>query len=254
MIRIRLCISGMLFSSLLVAASGATATECGILRLQKARSSGTDVVINKCHGSENLAVASILQLRSSSRVWLESISDASSAAKFQIICQNESSSPVKIKVASAFLPWIKPEGFINCNAWTNDRLECKEPGSDRIALVCAIALKKMYVATHEIQRNASVTMRDIHEPDNGRTLTDREAKQLESIIENKINPKIKLCESLFDQEVAIVWTIRSTGQVTNTSIAENTREDQFANCALKVIEAYTFPSFSNDIQMYTSFK
>jgi hypothetical protein len=112
----------------------------------------------------------------------------------------------------------------------------------------------MFVATHEIQRNTSVIMRGGHEPDNGRMLTDREAEQLESIIENKINPKITLCESLFDQEVAIVWTIRSRGQVTNASIAENTRGDQFANCALKVIETYTFPSFSNDIQMYTSFK
>jgi hypothetical protein len=254
MIRISLCIPGMLFLGLFLAAPGATASECGILRLQKARSAGTDVVSNECKEPEILAVKSVLQLGPGSRAWLESTAGVSrSAAKFQIICQNESPTPIKIKVASPFLPWIQPEGIINCNAWAAGRLQCKESGSGRTTLICAIVLKKMFVATYEIQRNASVIMRG-GEPDKGRALTDHEANQLASAMENGINPKLDLCGSLFIQETAIAWTITSTGQAANALPAENSHDDQFALCALKVIEAHAFPPLSSDVQIHMSFK
>jgi hypothetical protein len=149
-------------------------------------------------------------------------------------------------VAKAFSPWVQPDGFLNCGTWVSDRLECEEPGSNRKALICAIALKKMFVATHDIQRNTSVTMRGHDSGSN--------TAQLEALLKNEINPKIKSCEKFFSEKIAIAWTIKSTGQVADATIAENRGKDQFGACALKVIKSHTFPSFPGDIKILTSFK
>jgi hypothetical protein len=255
MCQFKLYVSAITYFLLLAVVSGSpvSAADCGILRLQKERSTGAEIVVNKCQDAENLGLESIVKLRSNSRVWLESISDYTNSPKFQLICLNKSSESVNIKLANAFLPWVKPEGAINCYAWINERLECKESTSDQIALICAIALKRMFVVNHEIHKNASVIMRGTDLKEKRNTLTDRELAILESLIKNDLNRKFSLCESLFDRDVTIAWTIRASGQVANVSVAETADIDPFGNCAIEVIKMHAFPSFSKDIQVSTSF-
>jgi hypothetical protein len=255
MLLFRLCIRGMLIFITLLRIADSNASDCGVLRFEKARSNGADILSNSCQDAENLALDSVLQIGLRSRVWLESMANSKNASKFQIICQNESALPVKIKVNSAFLPWLKPdEGFIKCPAWTHDRLECTDTENNKAAFVCAIALKKIFLASHQIQRTASVIMRNGGGDQKGQSLSDIEVELLHEILENGVNPKINLCENLFNKEISIKWIIETGGHVTQASILNNNQDDQFSRCALKAIETYTFPSFPAQIQITTSFK
>lgn len=246
--------SKLVLLSLLAVAFNISASECGVLRLQRAISAGTEVVNNACNDAENLAVESVVQLATDARAWFESISHSSGAARFKVICQNLSSTPVKIKLVSSFLPWLQPDERFDCGAWTNERLECKEPAVKRPGLVCAIAAKKMFIATHEIQRNTSVVMRSKDKSARGGLLDGQEMRQLESIIDSQINPKLKLCENWFGQGLTISWTIKADGQVANTAIVENVGSDEFALCALKAVESHVFPAYSTDVQVQSTFK
>ncbi|MEQ1558288.1 MAG: hypothetical protein ABL933_05035 [Methyloglobulus sp.] len=244
---------------LTIIAANAYALECGALRLEKARSPGVDISGNTCGHPQNIAVESMLLLQPASRAWLESVADNGKASEFKIICQNESASPIKIKIASNALPWIKPESLLNCGAWVDKRLECKEPENNKVALICAIALRNKLVMTHEIQTSASINMRGTPGQGKVQPLTARQIQQLQSIMDNKVSKKIKLCKSLFAEELTINWTIDPSGRATNFSVTQSTStqttaKDPFADCVINHIKACPFPVFSSGIKVSSAFK
>lgn len=237
-----------------LAYSNVFGSECGILRLEESRSFGTEIRNNACVQSNNLSIGASLKLNSNSRLWLDSVPSLVTATKYKIICQNQSSLPVTIKIASPVSPWINPEGKLKCKDWIDKRLECQESGANKVTLICAIALKNKIDVTHQIQSNASVNIRGIDGHVNSQKLSHKQAGHLQLLFEKDINPRFDLCESLFDREVAIAWTIGPKGQVDNVSITTNNSEDQFAKCVVKVIKASVFPSVSNNVQMYSTFR
>lgn len=252
MIRVNFFVSSVLFFGILLGISDAYGSECGVLRFQQSRNPGVDISDNSCNDPEALGVGTVLQLSANSRVWLDPIAIAENASKYKIICLNESALSIKIRLANAFMPWIQPQGLIQCNEWVNRRLECNESGSDRTALICDIA--KKVDPNHEIQRMASVIIRGMQEKLINQKLPNKQAGHLQLLFEKDINPKFELCESLFDREVAIAWTIDPKGQVGNVSITTNNSEDQFARCVVKVIKSYPFSPISSDVQIYSTFR
>lgn len=228
MTRFRLSFSGTLLLSLLVVNSYAS-NPCGVLRLQKLPKPGVDIINNQCINNQ-LALASVLQLQPDASVRLESSSGDSEAPRVQIICQNKSSLPLKIKVTSASLPWIQPEqNFIVCNDWVNGRMECNKLKSAKKVLICAIPLKMRTGPPGQA--------------------TNMEIEEVNYELKKKVVPKIEGCRKEFpsDQGLTLSWTIKSNGVVADTAISQDINKDEFVECAVDVIEGSIFPQFDNDI-------
>jgi hypothetical protein len=135
---LRLSLLSIPFSGLMLASTHLLAAECGVLHFQKNRSSGTEVRHNQCASNTDLGLGTELELRENARVWLESPKTKPEDSSMQIMCQNKSSSPIKIKISKPFLTWIEPVGFTQCKVWVANRLTCKYAKHLDTVLICAI--------------------------------------------------------------------------------------------------------------------
>lgn len=218
------------------------ATECGVLRLQKARSAEVQVSENHCPDTDELALAAVLQLQAGTRLWLESAESQVGADSFQLICQNNAALPVKIKITSAFLPWIKPVDLAQCNAWVDNRLVCNQAESDGVALLCAIAPKPNISSIRAIQLKTSLTMRSVK--DQPTALSPEVLQKLGEYAK----PSVTLCRKIFNNEepITATWTIKAEGSVSGVSIAEGSVDKQFAACASEALETRRFPEMAKE--------
>ena len=149
----RLALSAALLLSSLLLVNSCAVNQCGVLQLQNVAKPGVDVSNNRCTGSD-MALESIVNLQSDASVRLVSTSEQ------QIICQNQSPFPLKIRVTSASSPWIRPEqDLIHCNNWLNGRLECNESRSDKMALICAISEQENVIGLRGNSTKTSPKMR-----------------------------------------------------------------------------------------------
>lgn len=250
---LRLCCSGTLLLNLAFGSLDLLAAECGVLKLQKNRSQGANIVKNSCVNTDELSVEAILQIQAGARLWLESESSLQDSGNFQIICQNKSSEPFRIKVNSAILPWISSDGTAQCNSWVNDRLECNGLDTEKKALFCAIAQIKKPPVAQTMERKTSITMRGLNKD---KPLSDTEDAQVDiNQWVSYIKPEIDLCRKLFQtlQPITLSWKIKASGEVTGTTIKEPGIDNQLADCAIEVIENFSFPLFNKDTQITFSF-
>lgn len=248
----RLLLSAALLLSSLLLVNSCAVNQCGVLQLQNIAKPGVAVSNNRCTGSD-MALESIVYLQADASVRLVSPSGGPSSAEHQIICQNQSSFPLKIRVTSADLPWIRPEqDHIHCNDWLNGRLECHEASSDKMALICAISEKENTIGLHG---NSTKTFPGIRSPWPDNADMELELLKVEDVLKNYIIPKIEQCRknNPSDQVLKLAWRIKANGVVTGTTIPENVSEDEFVDCAIEVIEDFIFPSFQKDIPVTYEF-
>lgn len=250
----RLALSGALLLSNLLLVNACAVTQCGVLQLQRVAKPGVTVSNNRCTGS-GMALESIVYLKPDSTVRLVSSSGepSPSASEYQIICQNQSSFPLKIRVASAASPWIQPEeDLIHCGNWLNDRLECNASRSDKTSLICAISEKENAIVSGGNLAKTPPRMRSI-QPDD--TDIEMELVKVDEVLKSYIIPKIEQCRKNFpsDQVLTLTWKIKANGVVTGTTLPENISENKFVDCAIEVIEDFIFPSFQTDIPVTYKF-
>ena len=248
----RFALSGVLLLSNLLLVNACAVTQCGVLQLQKVAKPGVAVSNNRCTGSD-MALESIVYLQADTSVRLVSSSSEPGASGHQIICQNQSPFPLKIRVASAASPWIRPEqDLIHCNNWLNGRLECNASWSDKTALICAISEQENAIALRGNLTKTSPRMRGLL-PEN--IDMEMEEVKVDDVLKNFIIPKIEQCRKDFpsEQVLKLAWTIKSNGVVIDTDIPKNISEDKFVDCAVGVIEDWIFPSFQNDIPVTHEF-
>ena len=248
----RLALTGALLSSNLLLLNACVVTQCGVVQLQKVAKPGVTVSNNKCTGSD-MALESIVYLKPDTTVRLVSSSGEPSASENQIICQNQSSFPLKIRVVSAASPWIQPEqDLIHCGNWLNGRLECNASRSDKTSLICAISEKENAIVSGGNLAKTPPRMRSI-QPDD--TDIEMELVKVDEVLKSYIIPKIEQCRKNYpsDQVLTLTWKIKANGVVTGTTLPENISENKFVDCAIEVIEDFIFPSFQTDIPVTYKF-
>lgn len=228
------------------------ASECGILRLQGSRSYGAEVYKNTCAQAENLSKGTRLKLKPNSRLWLNSIHAVANTSTYKMVCQNQSSATVELSLETSFIPWIRPDSKVICGDWVEQRLECKEPGANKVALVCAIAKNNEVEVTHEVLQSASITLRGGKNKNDTNQSAITQNAALNAIIEKELNPKIALCEKFYDQEKTITWTINPNGKVTAIAL-KNSVADRFTRCVFRTIKAQSFPAAAKAIQISSSY-
>lgn len=221
---------------------------CAVLNLHKMRSSDTYVTNNRCSNATDLSLASVVELQAGTRVWMESPETAQNAATFQIICQNNSLLPVKIKVAQPFLPWINPLNISHCNSWVDNRLVCKQTEDQNVALLCAIAQKPSNNNIRAIQLKTSLTMRSTNQ---ATSLSEDDLRKWAEIAK----PGISLCRQIVDTQepITLSWTIKASGEVFGATLAEAVANKQFAACALEALENSDFPEVVKDLSITFKF-
>jgi len=243
----RISFSSVILIIFILTPSNLEASECGILKMQKYRNSGVQVANNYCTEESELSLNTILQIPAGARLWLESTNAIQKFEDYQIICQNNSSAPLNIKIDSPILPWISPENDSHCSRWINNRLECQTSNNDEKTLLCAIAQIRKSLASTIMQRKTSFTLRGLNYRRNNIASDDIqiEADKWKAYLK----PEIDLCRKVFQVHYPITmnWKIRTDGKVTDTSITETNFDNQFVECAIEVIKNFSFPAFEKDI-------
>lgn len=207
------------------------ASECSVLRLQKMRSVGTAVINNACAIETDLGINSVLELQGGTRFWLESPEISSTPGLFQVICQNQSAAPVKVRINSPILPWIAPVDLADCNAWVDNQLACHP------SLRCAIAQKAQHLPTPALYQKTSVTMRSVRA--SSKIAADTASTQWAAFVK----PGVELCRKVTTAHnpITLSWQITPTGEVSEAAVVSPEANPQFAGCALEALHNSQFP-------------
>lgn len=247
--------AAVVLSSLFLVNSIAVA-RCGVLQLQKTDKPGVAVSNNSCTGSD-IALNAIVSLQGDTSIRLDSSSGKPGASRHQLICQNQSSLPLTIRVTSAVSPWVQPEqGHIHCNGWLRDgRLECNEAKSGKKALICAISGQDNAIVLRGKLGKKSLKMRGPLQSDEADMEIEKGMEQVDAVLVNYVRPKIDQCRKKFtsDQVLTLSLTIKSNGVVIDTDIPQDLKHDEFVDCAIEVVEDWIFPSLKNDILVKRTF-
>jgi hypothetical protein len=225
--------------------------ECKILQFQNMHSQGLNVSNNRCSSATDLSLESIIEMQGGARLWLETSQSSQNVTHYQIVCQNQSPAPTRIKLTSPNSPWVTPIDFTNCSNWVTGRLTCNAPGQQEAALLCVIAEKPENSAVYKIQLKTSLTMRGI------KPKTETKPAIETSKWADFAKPNVGLCRIIVNsnQAVRIQWTIKaSTGKVSSATVLEPPTVDrQFAACALEAVENTHFPTVPYDVSLSSTF-
>jgi hypothetical protein len=230
------------------------AAECNILQLQKSHIPGLSVTNNRCPNATALSPQSVIEIQGGSRLWIETIGTSRESTKFQIICQNQEATPIKVKFADKFMPWVAPVGFSNCTGWIENRLTCYSAGQQMTALLCVIAQKQDKPAVSKIQPKTSVTMRGVGAKPPERPAIDA------SFLADLPKPNIELCRKIVSSNIplTIKWVLKPSKdkafapEITNPLML-TAADRQFAACVHEAIENTAFPSVTSDISLSATF-
>lgn len=236
--------------ALLLIAISVEASDCGILKIQKNRSSGTVVMNNQCNANDELSLQSILKLPGNGRLWLETVSDTTE--NHWIICQNRSALPINILVQNPSSPWIVPAIEEHCEDWVNQRLGCYEAGTQSEILFCAITQINRVTDQPVMQRTSSLAIRGL-----SKYVTRNMDEQHPAIKKWKaaLTPEIDLCRKAFrmNDSFALRWFINTAGSLTYTQVPEKVFDRQFIECAADAILHHGFPNLEKDTQITLTF-
>lgn len=242
-----LCISFLLVFLSIPKVFGAT---CGVLKVQQSMSYGIEISNNPCKQAEVLSVGAAIKLHPNSRIWLTTTNSNNLA--FKLICENQSSVTAEISVNSVIAPWVKAESDFKCKDWLERRLECTEPKTSKLALICAIAQSNRVQATHSVLQTASVTLRGL-----GSTIPpyapSAQKNRYPSVFINQINSLAENCGQLFAQEVVIEWLINTEGNLAQYALQKGT-EDEFTHCLSDALKASSFPKSQNATRIISTYR
>ena len=199
---------------------------------------GVTITNNDCLNSSNLALDSLVEIQAGTRLWLESLGNNQDTENVQLICQNESTLPMNIKLSSASFPWIELVGLMHCNPWIDNRLTCKQADNKTPALLCAIARTSNNSQNGGAQNNkTSVTMRGI-----GKSISVQSTDDLNKWIDIA-KPSIDLCRKMLNsmQPITLMGNINAIGEVSTSAIMELDIDKPFEVCALEAFANSRFP-------------
>lgn len=222
--------SGLIISTLM--ANDVLAAECGQARLVEAGSAGVKITKNTCQDPTRVTAGSVLELSAGSRMWLKFNPSAKGEA-VQVICQNRSADTVKVQVANASEPWIKPENVKSCESWKNNKLTC-EGSSGEKSFFCAVAKAK----SETMLASASGKSKKLSE-----VTTSVKMRGIQPIavpvtpedVVKSLKPDIELCKSLFNvsEKVDMSWTV-SLGKIQDLSVTSENKD--LVSCVEDVVK------------------
>jgi hypothetical protein len=229
------------------------AADCSILQLQKSHIPGLSITNNHCQKASALSQNSVIEIQGGSRLWIETVGTGRESTKFQIICQNQEATPIKVKFADKFMPWVAPVGFSKCSGWVENRLTCYSAQNQMTALLCVIAQKQEKPSIRNIQPKTSVTMRGVDAKSTEKPTVDL------NFLAALAKPNIELCRKMVSSSkpITIKWILKpyrdknSAPAITNPLML--TADRQFAACAYEAIENTAFPSVTSDISLSSTF-
>lgn len=221
------------------------ASDC-FLKIQKHRSLGTTVVSNSCNIEDQLSLNSQLEVEGGTRLWLESKIIHNNSGNYWLICQNRSTSTIKVKINSFILPWISLGPSSQCSN-QNERIECFENDTKKETLFCASAIINKKASMTEPQEEiTSVEVRGSQNNDHA---------AIRSQLQPTIKPAIDLCRKVSKADYPISLTLHfdSKNDITEISVTNGIGEKQFEECAVEVVRNHNFLRGFKNTQITLSF-
>ncbi|MDO9138852.1 MAG: hypothetical protein Q7U38_00805 [Methylobacter sp.] len=227
------------------------ADECGTLRYLSNKSNGVAISGNTCNSVDDIALGSEFNLSPGARLWFKATDAGLNAT--QGICQNRSATPIRIRVDSDQLPWIKPTDVADCSAWAANKMTC---GS---ALSCVIATAGAGSTAPE-ERTTSVRMRTVPlfgDSDKTEPPQNNEEDLKQSIL-SAMQPDVNLCRAInpANPPVKFTWQVDTSRQVNklNSTTEGRYHADQaFIGCLTAIIKDFSYPPLSQAIWLSNQF-
>lgn len=247
-------LAGLSFLVMAFAVGNAWSSECETVNFLKNKSQAVQLKNNRCAKNNKVSLGTGFVVAPGGRLWLKV--DATKDTDFQLICQNRGEKPVEIKYFSPFLPWIKPEKVVQCDAWINNKLSCSDQKGASSTFICAIAVIKrpQYLQLTTLERTTSVKMRNmVLENHVSEIILDATPENIQTVMK-AIQSEVNLCRNLFEvnQAVNASWKLNAvSGQVVKFSIDGKLLEKDFLSCIENVINSFVYPRFSKDVIFVT---
>jgi len=228
------------------------ASECGVMQLEKNRSSGVTVLANNCTEPPYISIGTVFSLSAKGRLWLKSNPSSFQDSEFQMICQNRTGNTLQLEFSEIFTPWLSQTKLNNCSGWINNKLSCEGPQGEKNGMYCVLSIIKPFVGNQSarVERTTSVKMRDIN------LLLQAQNKDV-SIDKNKIlesiKAEIKLCKKLngITENSEASWSVLGT-EVENLEINSN-NDPVLSECVETVITTFLYPVFSEKVIFKSTF-
>ncbi len=233
----------------------ASASDCGVLKLQNNRSSGVSVRANQCAEPPNIAIGTVFDLSAQGRLWLKASASKYSKHEFQMICQNRTGQTMSLEFSEPFLPWLSFTKMKNCSGWVDNKLSCEGHNGEQKGLYCVLAFIQPNIVNEagQIERTSSVKMRDISR------LFESEEKyksfDKQKLVDTLVS-ELRLCKNLsnVDQEVRVEWIVQKA-EVTKFNVLTAALQNNmvFSECVKSVISTTPYPMFSREVSFNSVF-
>jgi hypothetical protein len=249
-------LAGLSFLFMAFAVGNARASECEIVEFLKNKSQAVQLKKNSCPTNNRVSLGTGFVLAPGGRLWLKV--DATENADFQLICQNRGEKSVEVKYYSPFLPWIKPEKVVQCDAWINNKLRCSDQKGVKSTFICAIAIIKrpQFLQLTTLERTTSVKMRNMGPETNApETRLDSKPENIQAVTK-AIQSEVNLCRNLYEvnQTINSSWLLNISGQIEKLSFADGKfLGEEFLSCIESVVNGFVYPRFSSDVMFVTKF-
>lgn len=222
------------------------ASECGVMQLEKNRSSGVTMLSNNCTEPPYISIGTIFNLSAKGRLWLKSNSSSFQDSEFQMICQNRTGNTLQLEFSEIFTPWLSQTKLNNCTGWINNKLSCEGPQGEKNGVFCVLSIFKPFVGDQsaKVERTTSVKMRDIN------VLLQSQNKAVpidKNTILESIKAEIQLCKKLngITANSEASWSVLGT-EVESLEI--NSKNDPvLSECIETVITTFGYPAFSEEV-------
>lgn len=235
--------------NVLFISANASASECGVLRLQNNRSTGVNVKENKCNEHPYIAIGTIIDLAAKGRLWLKSNQSPVIGSEFQMICQNETGRPVELEFSDMLTPWLSQGKLNDCSGWVNKKLSCEVKMGERNGLYCVLAFFQPDVNNKlkQVERSTSVKLRgSISSLEFVNTFSSTEKQQLF----NTIEPELDLCKQLnqITTDIKVSWSVDKDAEVKRVNVSIEPLNDYLSECVKAVINTIQYPILTKAVE------
>ena len=237
--------------SILLLSANASASECGVLRLQNNHSTGVNIKENKCNEQPYIAIGAVIDLAAKGRLWLKSNHSPAIGSEFQMICQNETGRLLELEFSDMSTPWLNQGKLNGCTGWVNKKLSCEAKMGERNGLYCVLAFSQSNASNKhkKMERSTSVKLRGKISSHQAVTAFSSAEKQQ---LFNTIEPEVALCKQLnqITTDIKVNWSVDNNAQVEglNVSMIEPLNNDYLSECVKAVINTIQYPDLNEAIQ------
>lgn len=248
-------VSLFLTAFLLLNSFYAGAEECGVIQIQRNRSSGVSINTNGCNENPYISRGSVFDLSAKGRLWIRSNPSAFLDSEFQMICQNRTAGTLQLHFSDALPPWLSQSKLKNCSGWVDNKLSCEGQNGEKNGVFCVLTFYKSVPGnkTFKIDRTTSVKMRGMEGLQKSYTNSILAAKK--QTIE-AIKPEISLCKkiNLMNRDIMINWTVINN-EVKDINVASITKQHNggWSECFESVISTFSYPNFPEKMTFNNTF-